>query len=81
MRSRCFAIAAAFTLAAAVGACSTANSSPRFGAAQPVAPPRFGAVHTLQDCGNDDGGFGAPVRHFGNPTPFSESPFNWCWPQ
>jgi hypothetical protein len=67
-------------LAAALSACAE-SASPRLAAATPGPHPHVGAVHTLQDCGNDDGGFGAPVRHFGNPTPFSENPFNWCWPQ
>src|SRR5258708_31800603 len=73
---------AALALAALISACANSTSLPRVAAAQsPGDHSRFGAVHTLQDCGNDDRGFGAPGRHFCNPTPFSHIPFNWCWPQ
>jgi hypothetical protein len=35
-----------------------------------------GVVHTSPICGEANGG-----RHFGDPTPWSENPFNACWPQ
>src|SRR5262249_37411035 len=41
----------------------------------------LGTVETPTGCGTDDGGFGADVRHFGDPTPWSDNPFlNPCWP-
>ena len=81
MTTRSLRLATALAVVAAVAACADATSLPRIAAAQaPGARPSLGLVHTL-DCGGDDGGFGAPVRHFGNPTPFSENPFNACWPR
>jgi len=82
MKGRFFSIAAAIALAASISACGTSTPLPRVASAQvPGSQPHLGAVHTSQDCGDDNGGFGAPVRHFGNPTPFSDNPFNVCWPQ
>jgi hypothetical protein len=79
MKARLMPIAA-LALAATVSACASAPSLPRLAAAQsPGAQPLLGLSHAPQACGSDDGGFGAPVRHFGNATPFSENPFDPCW--
>jgi hypothetical protein len=42
----------------------------------PIAGAGGGIVRTSPSCGEDEGG-----RHFGDTTPFSENPFNGCWPQ
>jgi len=69
-------------LAASLAGCAASSSPQRIALNQSTgSEPRLGVVRTVQDCGSDDGGFGAPVRHFGNPTPFSENPFNGCWPR
>jgi hypothetical protein len=59
-------------------ACQTSPSTPPLAASKPAEAP----VETVVGCGEDNGGFGAPVRHFGEPTPFSDDPFrNPCWPE
>jgi hypothetical protein len=59
-------------------ACQTSPSTPPLAASKPAEAP----VETVVGCGDDNGGFGAPVRHFGEPTPFSDDPFrNPCWPE
>jgi hypothetical protein len=37
-----------------------------------------GVVHASTACGDDNGGFGAPTRHFGNSTPWAELAYNGC---
>jgi predicted small lipoprotein YifL len=82
MKARVLSVAGAMALAASLSACGTSTPLLRVASAQvPGSQPHLAVVQTSQDCGDDNGGFGAPLRHFGNPTPFSENPFNACWPK
>jgi hypothetical protein len=82
MNARFVKLTVIFALAASLAGCAASSSLQRIASNQPAVPqPRLGVVQTVQDCGRDDGGFGAPVRHFGDPTPFSENLSNGCWPQ
>ncbi len=71
----------AAVLGLALSACAASPPTRVAAAQQPASLPRAGVVHTGPDCGDDDGGFGAPVRHRGDATPFSENAFSFCWPQ
>lgn len=73
--------ATALALIAALSACATSPPSVHVAAVKSADAPALGVVHTAPQCGDDAGGFGAPTRHFGEPTPFSENPNNGCWPQ
>jgi hypothetical protein len=82
MNARFVRVTVIFALAASLSGCAVSSSPQRIALNQPAgSQPHVGVVQTVQDCGGDDGGFGARVRHFGNPTPFSENPFNGCWPR
>jgi len=82
MKVRRSRVAATIALAASLSACETSPSLQRVAALQsPAYPLHSGTVRTARDCGDDNGGFGAPVRHLGDPTPFSENPFSACWPR
>jgi len=76
------AVAAGLILAACATspAQNTTSQSARAGQGSSTAPVNVPVVTPVR-CGIDNGGFGAPVRHFGNETPWSEDPFrNPCWP-
>jgi hypothetical protein len=79
MISKLAQLAASATIVAALSACQSEGPSARVAAAGSVSP--VSPVTTPAGCGDDGGGFGANVRHFGETTPWSESPFlNPCWP-
>ncbi len=81
MKGKLLAIAAS-ALVAGLSGCKAPTSFQRVAAAPALAAPSpSDAVRAVRDCGSGDGGFGAPVRHLGNTTPFSENPFSGCWPQ
>jgi hypothetical protein len=67
----------ALVLTVALSACQVA-SNPRgaSGSSVPIAHAGGDVVRTSPSCSEDEGG-----RHFGDITPFSENPFNGCWPQ
>jgi hypothetical protein len=70
-------LALVLTSAVALSACQ-GPSNPRVASASnlPIARAGGGVVRTSAICSEDEGG-----RHFGDITPFSENPFNGCWPQ
>jgi hypothetical protein len=81
MTFRPFSLAPMLMVALATSACEApsylrvASTSDR-----PMISGAEGIVHTSPSCGDDNGGFGALVRHHGEPTPWSENPFNGCGP-
>jgi hypothetical protein len=70
-------LALVFTFALALSACQV-PTNPRVASASnlPIAGAGGGLVRISPSCSEDEGG-----RHFGEITPFSENPFNGCWPQ
>ena len=81
MKHRFLGIALMLSIAVGVDAC-VAPSPTRVAAASngpiSMSSPTEGVVHASPACGDDNGGFGAPTRHFGNPTPWSELALNGC---
>jgi hypothetical protein len=82
MQFRLLSLTPVLVLALAISACQM-PSYPRVAAANNplTASAVKGIVHTSPICGEDGGGFGKSGRHFGDSTPFSDNPFNGCWPQ
>ena len=65
------------TFTQALSACQVPSNSRVASASNlPLARAGGDVVRTSPICSEDEGG-----RHFGNITPFSENPFNGCWPQ
>jgi hypothetical protein len=81
MKHRFLSSALVLSIAAGVAACA-APSPTRVASASngpiSMSSPKEVVVHTSPACGDDNGGFGAPTRHFGNPTPWSELASNGC---
>jgi hypothetical protein len=78
MRTKCVMVALTVAFASALAACQSAAPQQRVASAS---NSYVGPVESPENCPWDDGGFGAPVRHFGETTPGSENPFlNPCWP-
>jgi hypothetical protein len=78
MRIKFVTLALTLAVAGALAACQSGPASQRIAS---TSNSYLGPVESSENCPRDDGGFGAPVRHFGETMPGSENPFlNPCWP-